>query len=75
MIKELEDALGKVLRLATDKQEVAAELLEQLVQTGQATYALSPEERTAVREALARAERGELAHEAQADALLRRPWR
>jgi hypothetical protein len=30
MIKPLEDALGKVLRLPQDKQEIAAELLEQL---------------------------------------------
>lgn len=75
MIKPLEDALGKVLRLPEDKQEVAAELLELLAGSDGKAYPLSPEERGAVREALARAERGEFADAAQVDATLRRPWR
>lgn len=74
MIKRLEDALGKVLRLSEEKQVVAAEMLEQLAQSEAAPYALSPDERTVVREALARAERGEFASEAEVDAVLRRPW-
>jgi len=72
MIKVLEDALGKVLRLPEDKQEVAAELLEQLAQSGDEPY--SSEERSIVQEALARAERGEFADEADVDAVLRKPW-
>ena len=75
MIRPLEDALGKVLRLSEDKQEVAAELLELLAGSDGAPYPLSPEERAAVRESLARAERGEFADAAQVDAALRRPWR
>jgi hypothetical protein len=74
MIKPLEEALGKVLRLPKEKQEIAAELLEQLAQSDDAPYPLSADEREAVREALARAERGEFADEAQVDAVLRRPW-
>jgi hypothetical protein len=74
MIKPLEDALGKVLRLPKDKQAVAAELLEQLAQGDAAPYPLSPDERTAVREALARATQGGFADEADVDATLRRPW-
>ena len=74
MIKPLENALGKVLRLPEGKQEVAAELLEQLAQSDGDSYPLSPDELSAVREALARAQRGEFADEAQVDALLRRPW-
>lgn len=74
MIKPLEDALGKVLRLPEDKQEIAAELLEQLAQSDGAPYPLSPEERSAVQEALARAERGEFADSDAVDATLRRPW-
>lgn len=74
MIKPLEDALGKVLRLPEDKQEVAAELLEQLVQSDGTPYPLSPEERRAVKEALARADRGEFADTTAVDAVLRRPW-
>jgi hypothetical protein len=74
MIKPLEIALGKILRLTEDKQAVAAELLEQLARSDGEAYPLSPEERRAVREALARAERGEFADEKQVDAVLRRPW-
>ena len=74
MIKPLEDALGKVLRLPKEKQEVAAELLEQLAQSEGEPYPLSPDERSAVRDALARAQRGEFADEAAVDTLLRRPW-
>jgi hypothetical protein len=74
MIKPLEEAIGKVLRLPEDKQEVAAELLEQLAQGEAAPYALSPDERAAVREALARAAQGGFADDADVDATLRRPW-
>lgn len=74
MIKSLEDAFGKVLRLSEHKQAVAAELLEQLAQSEAVPYALSPEERLVVREALARAGQGNFAEEADVDATLRRPW-
>jgi hypothetical protein len=74
MIQPLEDALGKVLRLSKEKQEIAAELLEQLAQAEGEAYILSPDERTAVSEALARSQRGEFAEDADVDALLRKPW-
>jgi hypothetical protein len=74
MIKPLEDALGKVLRLSEQKQAVAAELLEQLAQTEGTPYVLSSDERVAVLDALARAKQGDLATEAAVDAALRRPW-
>lgn len=74
MIKTLEEAIGKVLRLPEDKQEVAAELLEQLAQSEGMPYPLSPDERTAVQEALASARRGEFAEDDAVDAILRRPW-
>jgi hypothetical protein len=74
MIKTLEDALGKVLRMPEAKQEVAAELLEQFAAREAEPYALSEDERMVVRETLARAERGEFADEAEVDAALRRPW-
>jgi len=74
MIKPLEDALGKVLRLPEHKQEVAAELLELLATSDTAPYPLSPDERTAVRQALDRAQQGKFAAEAEIDAVLRRPW-
>jgi hypothetical protein len=74
MIKVLEDALGKVLRLPEAKQEIAAELLEQLAADDGEPYLLSAEERRVVRDALARAERGEFAADADVEAVLRRPW-
>lgn len=74
MIKPLEDALGKILRLSEQKQAIAAEMLEQFAQSEAAPYALSPDERTAVREALDRATQGGFAEEADVDATLRRPW-
>ncbi len=74
MIKLLEDALGKVLRLSKEKQEIAAELLEQLAQAEGEPYILSPEERATVDEALARSQRGEFAEASEVDAVLRRPW-
>ena len=74
MIKVLEDALGKVLRLPEAKQEIAAELLEQLAADDGEPYLLSVEERRIVGEALARAERGEFAADADVEVVLRRPW-
>ena len=74
MIRPLEDALEKVLRLPVHKQSVAAELLERLAQSEALPYALPPDERIAVREAIARAERGEFASDADVHSALRRPW-
>jgi hypothetical protein len=73
LLKNLEDALAKVLRLPADKQEVAAELLEQLASSSD-PYPRSDEERAIVRDALARARSGELASDEQLEAALRRPW-
>jgi len=74
MIKILEDALGKVLRLPEAKQEIAAELLEQLAADDSEPHHLSEEERRVLEERLASAERGEFAEDAEVDAVLRRPW-
>ena len=74
MIQPLEDAIGKVLRLSKEKQEIAAELLEQLAQAEGEPYILSPAERATVREALAHAQRGEFAGDAEVNDVLRKPW-
>jgi hypothetical protein len=58
----------------TRTQVVADELQEQLMQSDPVRHALTPEERSAVREALARAMRGGFADEADADVMLRQPW-
>ena len=63
MIKVLEDAIEKVKGLPADRQELAAELLEQL-SGAEAIYPLTDAERLAVREGLAELDRGERASDA-----------
>jgi hypothetical protein len=74
MNKALEDALAKVLRLPEHKQEVAAELLEQLTAGETSVYPLSDEERAVVRQAFDRARRGEFAAAEDVERVLHRPW-
>lgn len=74
MNKALENALAKVLRLPVQKQEVAAELLEQLTAGETPVYPLSDAERAAVREALDRARRNEFATDEDVERVLHRPW-
>ena len=63
MIKVLEDAIEKVKALPADRQELAAELLEQL-SGADAIHPLTDAERLAVREGLAELDRGERASDA-----------
>lgn len=69
MIKALEQAVEKVKMLSREQQEYAAEVLEQIVEAGDAVYALSDEERRMVREGLAELDRGEYATEAEVRAV------
>ena len=64
MIKVLEQAIEKVKALSKERQEYAAELLEQIAEAGDEVYRLSEEERRLVREGLAELDRGEFATEA-----------
>ena len=65
MIKVLEQAVEKVKALSKERQEYAAELLEQIAEAGDEVYRLSEEERRLVREGLAELDRGEFATESQ----------
>lgn len=70
MIKALERAIEKVKALSEERQEYAAELLEQVANAGDdAMYRLSDEERRLVREGLAELDRGEVASEAEVRAV------
>jgi hypothetical protein len=69
MIKELEQAIEKVKALSKERQEHAAQLLEQIVNAGDEVYVLSDEERRLVREGLAELDRGEMASEAEVHAV------
>jgi hypothetical protein len=61
MIKVLEDAIEKVKKLPKERQEYAAEILEQIAGDGSEAYALTEEERALVREGLEELDRGEAA--------------
>lgn len=61
MIKALEQAIEKVKKLPKERQEYAAEVLEQIAEAGEAAYILTDEERHLVREGLAELDRGEVA--------------
>ena len=65
MIKALEEAIAKVKKLSQERQEYAAELLEQIAEADDEVYALSEEERRLVREGLAELDRGESASDAE----------
>jgi ABC-type nitrate/sulfonate/bicarbonate transport system substrate-binding protein len=73
MIKALEQAIQKVRALPEEKQQLAAELLEELAADLE-PYILSPEELEAVRQGLEQANRGEFASDAEVEKLLRRSW-
>jgi predicted transcriptional regulator len=65
MIKALEQAIEKVKKLSRERQEYAAEVLEQIAETDDQVYALTDEERRLVREGLAELDRGEVATDAE----------
>jgi predicted transcriptional regulator len=52
MIKVLADAIEKVKRLSPERQQYAAEVLEQIAESGDKIYRLSDEERRLVQEGL-----------------------
>lgn len=69
MIKVLEQAIEKIKKLPRERQEYAAELLEQIAEGGEDVYVLSDEERRLVREGLDELDRGEIASEAEVRAV------
>jgi hypothetical protein len=72
MIKVLEQAIEKVKALSEERQEYAADLLEEIAAEGD-IYHLSDSERLLVQEGIAELDRGEYASDAAIDAVLRRP--
>ncbi len=73
MIKVLEQAIAKVRELPEDKQRIAAELLEELAATDE-VYTPTSVERSAIRQGLADADRGDFISDEEANTILRRPW-
>jgi DNA repair exonuclease SbcCD ATPase subunit len=69
MIKALEQAIEKVKALSEERQEYAAEVLEQIAAAGDEVYRLSEEERRLVQEGLAELDRREAASEAEVRAV------
>jgi predicted transcriptional regulator len=74
MTKRLEDAVATIRRLPDEEQDLAAELLQMLANRGAAPYRLSEDERTAVHQGLAEADRGEFLPDNRANDLLKRTW-
>ena len=64
MIKMLEDAIDKVRKLPKERQEYAAEVLEQIAEAGEGVYTLSEEEHRLVREGLAELDAGQVVSDA-----------
>lgn len=69
MVKVLEQAIKKVKALPRERQEYAAEVLEQIAEAGGWPYRLSAGERCLVREGLAKFDRGKVATEAEVQAV------
>ncbi len=70
MIKALEKAIEKIKTLSAERQQYAAEVLEEIAEFGDdEVYRLSDEERRLVREGLAELDRGEVASEAEVRAV------
>jgi predicted transcriptional regulator len=69
MMKVLADAIEKVKKLSPERQEYAAEVLEEIAAAGDEVYKLSDEERRLVQEGLAELDRGEVASEEEVRAV------
>jgi predicted transcriptional regulator len=70
MIKALEQAIEKIKTLSAERQQYAAEVLEEIAEAGDDDiYYLSDEERRLVREGLADLDAGRVASEAEVRAV------
>jgi predicted transcriptional regulator len=65
MIKALEQAIEKVRRLSKERQEYAAEVLEQIAQADDEIYHLTDEERRLVDEGLADLDAGRVVSDSE----------
>lgn len=63
MIKVLADAIEKVKKLSPKRQQYAAEVLEQIAESGDEIYRLSDEERRLVQEGLDELDAGRVVSE------------
>lgn len=72
MMKVLEQAIEKVKTLSPERQEYAAEVLEQIVEAGDGACSLTDDERRLVREGLADLDAGRVVSEADMAAFWRR---
>ena len=68
---KLERLIVKVRTLPTARKRLAVEALAAITDD---TYVLSDDERAVLEPALARAERGEFASDAEVDEVLNKPW-
>jgi predicted transcriptional regulator len=74
MMTVLQKAIERVKALPRERQEYAAEVLEQIAAGAGGVFVIPEEDRAGVEEGLAQAARGELLDEHEVDAKLRRAW-
>ena len=74
MMTVLEQAVERVKGLPEERQEYAAEVLEQIAAGAGGVFVIPEEDRAAIEEGLAQADRSELLDEHEVDAKLRRAW-
>lgn len=72
MPKSLDDVVEKVKKLSVQRQQYAADVLEQIAEAGDEVHILTEEERRLVREGLAELDRGEIANEADVEAVFKK---
>lgn len=74
MTKLLDEAIATIRALPDEEQDLAAEMLMIVAGRRDAPYQLDEDERKAVQQGLAEADRGEFASQTEVDAVLKRPW-
>ena len=74
MIKVLEKAIEQIKDLSPERQAYAALVLNQIAAADGTAFEVPAEDRAAVLEGLAQAERGEFASDTEVERALRRPW-
>jgi hypothetical protein len=72
MTKLLNEAFEKIAKLPPERQDELAALLLQLIEDKALEFELTPDQEGELKEAIARADRGEFASQAEVDAVFRK---
>jgi hypothetical protein len=72
MTKLLNEAFEKIAKLPPERQDELAALLLELIEDKALEFELTPDQEGELKEAIARADRGEFASQAEVDAVFRK---